>query len=433
MFDLDDFGVAVCTHSRPVLSWRESPETSLSDWVVRVVVPGRRAAEYHCHKTVLGVGPRSLPYFERIFRTAGLAEHAVGRSELELEASAADAMPAFLDFVYTGSLKATTASATAFLYLARYFHGESAFTVAMDFMQTDLSYHTAPVYLVEATLYSMEKVAAAAEQLCAMHCDSIEVGAMDVLPPPLFLRVMQHEKLKHTSEHLSMHVASFCRAHAEELDGALLVAMVPPSLIPRVHAAAALPLLHLGIQHQQERGAGDLIKRCVRAASDNYRQLFAPADALGHSPAAAAPDEPSAKRQRVETAARAAGDAVDASANRKLPLLRGMKLPDQVKIDVLESALVLAHSQLDAAVATLKATQAELQKQHTDHRAIMQKFVRVPKTASTECVKRSRAIAQSRLPPGHTNPEGWSVAQNPHGSRIARYGFDPCALFYYKA
>ena len=39
MFDLDDFGVAAGTHSRPVLSWRESPETSLSDWVVRVVVP----------------------------------------------------------------------------------------------------------------------------------------------------------------------------------------------------------------------------------------------------------------------------------------------------------------------------------------------------------------------------------------------------------
>lgn len=120
------------------------------------------------------------------------------------------------------------------------------------------------------------------------------------------------------------------------------------------------------------------------------------------------------------------GDAVDASTNRKLPLLRGMKLPDQVKIDVLESALVLAHSQLDAAVATLKATQVELQKQQNYHRAMMQKFVRVPKTVSKEAVQRKQVVAQSRLPPGHTIKEGWSVYRSSYTSA-------PCALFYYNA
>ena len=103
-FDLDDFGVAAAgTEARPVLSWRESPETSLADWTLKIVVAdssGRRATEYHCHKTALGVGPRSLPYFERIFQGSGLAEHAVGTSEIELQASAADAIPVLLDYVY---------------------------------------------------------------------------------------------------------------------------------------------------------------------------------------------------------------------------------------------------------------------------------------------------------------------------------------------
>jgi len=57
-------------------------------------------ATYHCHKTALGVGPRSLPYFEQIFQGSGLAEHAVGTSKIELQTSAAEAMPGLLDFVY---------------------------------------------------------------------------------------------------------------------------------------------------------------------------------------------------------------------------------------------------------------------------------------------------------------------------------------------
>jgi hypothetical protein len=469
-FDLDDFGVAAAgTEARPVLSWRESPETSLADWTLKIVVAQadsseRRATEYHCHKTALGVGPRSLPYFERIFQGSGLAEHAVGTSEIELQASAADAIPVLLDYVYQGTLEATTANAAALMYLSRYFHGHAAFTAVQDFIQKDLNYKTAPIYLAEATLYSLEKAAASAADLCAEHCDSIKVGALNVLTAPLLLSVLQSTKLKHTSEHLSLHVASFCGAHAKELNGGLLLAMTTPSLIPTVHADAALPLLHLALKYKTKAGLADLRKRCTQATSVGYRQLFAAAGCAA-SPAAIEPDEPTAKRQRqAGGSAAAAAAAASATGSSDRPAFRGLKLPDQVKIDVLDGALGLAHSQLDVTASELKDTKAALaverlenQKKIKQLTTTLVKFNRVPKTArvngkddgtrhihSTEnetyyngyssSGRKYQGAAPAGLPPGHTDTQGYSVPGSDLGL-VGGYGSvhsnRSLALFYY--
>jgi hypothetical protein len=467
-FDLDDFGVAAAgTEARPVLSWRESPETSLADWTLKIVVAdssGRRATEYHCHKTALGVGPRSLPYFERIFQGSGLAEHAVGTSEIELQASAADAIPVLLDYVYQGTLEATTGNAAALMYLARYFHGQAAFTAVQDFIQKDLNYKTAPTYFAEATLYSLEKAAASAADLCAEHCDSINVGALNVLTAPLLLSVLQSTKLKHTSEHLSLHVASFCGAHAKELNGGLLLAMTTPSLIPTVHADAALPLLHLALKYKTKAGLADLRKRCTQATSVGYRQLFAAAGCAA-SPAAIEPDEPAAKRQRQAGGSAAAAAAASAAGSSDRPAFRGLKLPDQVKIDVLDGALGLAHSQLDATASELNITKAALaverlenQKKIKQLKKTLGKFNRVPKTAqvngkgdgtphihSTEdetyynrnsystlpVSKKYQGVAPAGLPPGHTDPQGYSVPRSALGLVGHGHRDRSLALFYY--
>ena len=60
--------------------------------------------------------------------------------------------------------------------LARYFQGKALHMAVSEFIRKDLSYQTAPMYLAEATIYALPVLAAAAAQLCAENCDSIEVS-----------------------------------------------------------------------------------------------------------------------------------------------------------------------------------------------------------------------------------------------------------------
>jgi hypothetical protein len=171
------------------LDWWHDPSRgarSLSDWTIEVSVEGpvsgggglaaesggdgqtarRRDDEksirlYHCHKTSLAVGPRACGYFTQLFCGVGdgLAEHGSRVSQIELQASAAAAMPAFLDYVYNkGKLAASSANAAALVSLARYFQAAVAFKAAMTFVTADIKTANAAHYLAEAELYSLDKV-----------------------------------------------------------------------------------------------------------------------------------------------------------------------------------------------------------------------------------------------------------------------------------
>jgi hypothetical protein len=69
--------------------------------------------KYHVHKNMLGAGSQQSEYFKSVFRGGGasMREGDCQTTELELEPSAAEAFPIFLDFAYTGELEVTTESA----------------------------------------------------------------------------------------------------------------------------------------------------------------------------------------------------------------------------------------------------------------------------------------------------------------------------------
>ena len=73
-----------------------------------------------------------------------------------------------------GALHATTATATALLYLADYCGCRALHEATVAFMQTDLRWEVAIQYLAEAELYSLEKVSAAALKLCAQHFGDLD-------------------------------------------------------------------------------------------------------------------------------------------------------------------------------------------------------------------------------------------------------------------
>jgi len=212
------------------LDWRDDPEKSQADWTIVVAAAGRRSSHtYHVHKFMLGAGTQQSAYFKGAFvgRASGTPEGSNQTSAMTLLDSAADAFPVYLDFCYTGELYATTTSATALLHLAHYLRCRSLHKAVTDFMQLDLSGATAAVYLREAEVYKLDKVAAAALPLCAAHLGSSlsseEVEQVLALPPPLFQRVLLAPERACSSEELSVLMSKYCRGpFKESIDGAFI-------------------------------------------------------------------------------------------------------------------------------------------------------------------------------------------------------------------
>ena len=140
-FDLSSFAEALATAAPATpLCWRDDPESSLSDWILRVEAPGANAT-YHVHRAMLATGVRRSEYFARLFTgagTSGLVENVQGSSTIPLEPSAANAFPAFLDFVYKGELTISDASAMALRHLAEYFFNRPLYDQVTTYLQSAL-------------------------------------------------------------------------------------------------------------------------------------------------------------------------------------------------------------------------------------------------------------------------------------------------------
>ena len=393
-FELDDFEASADEKELPPpLSWRQDPTTSLSDWTLRVSVdpssasgctrtkdlgpsyaPLNTEVVYHCHKVALGVGPRALQYFQPVFQGGGFVEQADSSSTFELQASAVEAMPALLDFVYTGELKATSDNAVALMHLAKYLRGAAAYTAVCEFIQKDLTWFNSPTYLLESNLYSFEKVAAAALELCAANMDKndkISNCQLYNLTPELFQDVLESNVLSCSSEKLGLLVAEFSKKHDLTTDPNILLALTPVALMPTVGKESALLLLDLALQCDTTGNPNSteqlqpLIGRCVDAVSAHYREIFEPDfrsvfrpngspkppawTGPSNSPAAEAPDEPLTPTRRQRS-----------TAIQKTSGLRQKDLPVEVKLDVLEGALRLAHEEIDQARRALESLATRL-------------------------------------------------------------------------
>ena len=231
--DLSSFGepLAPAAPATP-LCWRDDPESSLSDWIIRVKAPGANAT-YHVHRATLATGVRRSEYFARLFTgagTSGLVENVQGSSTIPLELSAANAFPAFLDFVYKGELAISDASAMALLHLAEYFLNRPLHDQVTKYVQTALkgapgseagtrTARSAPLFLAEANLYALDKAAGVCARVCATHLLTRDLGYCGELAPPLYLRVVEAVECTSPEQSIALsdHVAAFVNAHSPPL------------------------------------------------------------------------------------------------------------------------------------------------------------------------------------------------------------------------
>ena len=361
-FDFGEYSTTQEEDGEHPLSWRDDPEKSLSDWTIIIAKADQSNSTYHVHKAILAAGARSSDYFKSVFRGAGsgMREGDDRTSRLELENSAADAFPAYLDFAYFGGkLFAHTESATALLHLANYLRCRALHNAVTEFMQGNLNGDTAALYLAEAELYSLDKVSAVALPLCAAALPTARPELVLALPPPLFQRVVLAPERICTSEKLSKLVAQYCRGpHAESVDGPFLTSMSSSALLPSIDPTEALSLLELAVTHTPKTG---LEERCIAAAANHWQQALIPVLATQAAQASPATDHKSKRHRGTDNASE---EEVAPVVAREPEL--GSAIPDMIKVTLLAASLKAAHASLEAEKAARAARESELSKQISD-------------------------------------------------------------------
>lgn len=327
------------------LSWRLDCSDSLSDWTIVVSKSSNKSAQdsttYHVHKNILAVGPRS-EYFASLFKGRHeVSEQTMSTSVITLEDSAADAFPVMLDFIYEGNGEANldTSKAVALRHLAQYFRIRSLYEVVTCFIQNDLVADTATTYLSEAVKYHDEKLASAAEDLCAKNMGEINPARFLVLSSDLMKRIFASKEMTCESKALSKIVAKYCEGHLHDVDFTLFKSMASEQNMPQVDPESALSLLNLFVTFKggESGNSGEHIKtRCIEAASKSWENVM-----LKSMEISAASCE-SGQRKRPAT---------DTITHRDLPR--------KVQIDLLEASLVLAKNDLDQSNMRLRSCMSE--------------------------------------------------------------------------
>jgi len=224
-FDANDEDIEENEPLLQPLSWRGDASTTHSDWTVVIESNNKEEKKetyYPVHKAILGVGPRSSMYFSTLFASQHFKEQQDGGiSRITLEESDAQVFPVVLDYIYDGTLAATTDNAVALRSLARYFHCQSLLKSINEFIQQDLSITTAPTYLVQAWERSDTKLETSSRQLILTHFENIDDHALNILPTPLFTSLWNHLQCDNHSM-MSRVVYYFFQSHPEARNATLL-------------------------------------------------------------------------------------------------------------------------------------------------------------------------------------------------------------------
>ena len=386
-FDIGEYG----SGSAPVekdasLSWRDDPEETLSDWRIVVEVPALKMKNvYHVHKAMIAGGPRKSDYFVRQCRSGGgasqLAEAVRSESKLDLEAEAAEAIPDFLDYVYTGSLKATKENACALLHLAEYLGNPPLYAEVKDFieagLQSEWNFKFAPKLVASSSLFNQEKLADAAVQVAAEHLEDYsesvtfpetvdgdsapyppELQDLLALHPALFARVVTSDfrpdadfsgRYGDLSWCVVRLVADYCNRRAD-IDGSFFESVVDDDFLSHLNSDATMSLLKAVLKHPASDSLTRLRDKCIQKAGEDWQNSLLPlarqekrrrAEERAAAAAAAQPQtafRPQRRRKAVAGTSTEATGAATVLAPAVLPL--GSELPAEIQLQLLGNMLL---------------------------------------------------------------------------------------------
>lgn len=275
------------------LTWRSDPTISLADWKIQIVVKGSTAVTtYHCHKSVLAVGPRRSQFFMNTFaeatkkdnarsansrhsptqdridpcdfladtitlpasRLIDYTDHKSNTTRLEMERLAAQSIPALLDYMYSpnGDLSIHTDNATALFALSAQLGMKNLRRKVKDFWMRDLSMDNICTYYGHARVFKDNKILSHAEEFCAEHIfevrETLVVEILTAVDPHFFLRVVTSAIMQGDEQaalRLSLLIAVYGNIHKNELSPSLFLRLTASTHLPTVEVKAATVLLEL--------------------------------------------------------------------------------------------------------------------------------------------------------------------------------------------
>lgn len=265
--------------------WRLDPSESHSDWTIilqdeeedsesattssNTVSPDAAVTKFHVHKNLLGVGPYKSEYFSRLFRLSPaaslsssstsvsvsrllLAESKTSTSYITLPSSAIVAFPIMLDFVYSRGCTPDpfhTSYAVEIRFLSSYFGVPKLFSAISQFIQESLNPSNCIEYLGKAMTYRDDKLIEASCATCAKNFEHLTKDQINMLSPDMLQAVICSPVLQCESEELSCRIAEYCRRHPDIIDASWLRNVTSQCKMPRIFPEEALFLLNLAVKH----------------------------------------------------------------------------------------------------------------------------------------------------------------------------------------
>ncbi|GKY93948.1 hypothetical protein MPSEU_000361700 [Mayamaea pseudoterrestris] len=269
------------------LSWRMSPEDSLSDWMIEIVYETSdgngnvksKVDTYHVHKCHLAGGSRKSGYFSKLFSNGGrFAETSANKSRIEFNEIAATKFPDLLDYIYCAwgaQPEITTDNATALSFLSKYFDLPCLRWKVKQFWTKDVNKHTTcGTYYEHAHLLNQSKIREAAIKSCRKNISIIGVNSrlIHVEDASFWLKLVDNDERIPAHHHLQIStlIAAFLRKAA--VNEETFIKLTSATALPHIHPNAVLPLL------EAERVAiapdvnslTSLQRRCIDSLATRY-------------------------------------------------------------------------------------------------------------------------------------------------------------------
>ncbi|KAL3902508.1 MAG: hypothetical protein SGILL_010797 [Bacillariaceae sp.] len=256
-----------------LVSWREPPEISESDWLLTVEsVPSGQIDQYPVHKTILTNGYKHGDFFVSLFSNP----EADMDKPIKVHEDAARSIPEMLDFLYSldDDLDIDSESAAGMAHLSQFFGMKALAKKVLFFMRDDMSVENIAMYLNTAMAFDDMQTLKLCADKCAEGIEHIAPNSslLPEMDPSFILDIVSSKRLnrKKQSRHLSKLIAVYCINGRCDLDGGVFEELTSGEYLPYLDEEAALPLLMLESKLVEDSannsvGLTSLQKRCVKA------------------------------------------------------------------------------------------------------------------------------------------------------------------------
>jgi hypothetical protein len=263
---------------------------TMSDWTLKVY-NGSDAKIYEVHKNILSFGPRRSMFFIKEFeegrhrQQSGMDLTSASISEVALPSKAASCIPQFLDYIYRDEVDLNSNNAIALKFLSNHFDVRPLYSIAIAFIEKDLTIETALAYAQEGDSMKDKDIANLAIKVAAENFGEFSQESLIDLSPLLFQRLVTHSAIMSTPEHLSEIIAAYIRNHPLEMNHELFFLLTNANILPRISSHEAFWYLHYGnetfrgilVDESFGGSKGSLKGRCIFAITGQWRNNLLPA------------------------------------------------------------------------------------------------------------------------------------------------------------